>query len=328
MHLLKSPAMPLDWPPQETYLLAFRSLVGMTVRDWQDRRLWVRAQAGNASTMNAQCTTVLFSRHADTVGRTWWWMGTARLPTVMILLSSWAGGFAESPPDISTDGIGTRTVKLAARYFVDRGSHADINDALAALTSQSSGSAVLPFDGGHNPYPVWVYLPIYSAHPETASDWVLCLDNTMVDTVDLYRRDPDGWRLCAHYDRFSPTRQPVFSSIYPSFRLVASQQSRQEYLMRVKCTDVCAISLTISAVPTFTSFLNSASVLFGSYMGAGASIRVRDSGPGFGATTGSTGLRMGIDNVKERLALAFGAGCSIRFHDDRGAIVDIEVTAA
>jgi signal transduction histidine kinase len=54
-------------------------------------------------------------------------------------------------------------------------------------------------------------------------------------------------------------------------------------------------------------------------------IKIKDSGPGFGGSQIDGGTGLGLENVKERLRLAYGEAATIACSNDNGAIIEISI---
>ena len=169
---------------------------------------------------------------------------------------------------VAQDGIIEHSIDGQARYFKDTGGVFTAESLASWSQRRWEQCRRLPMNDGYSRSAVWVRFAIADSSTRDRL-WYLSLTDPQLDTVELYRADNKGVRLLARTGRFCRRIWPAVIDREPTFVLpVDIRKERGVFLLRVRTTDVCAISLKLTEGGEYIRAANLSSMLYGLYFGA------------------------------------------------------------
>jgi two-component sensor histidine kinase len=187
--------------------------------------------------------------------------------TLLILLFSPGWSATDAGSMIATrDGMGELFINEYAHYFKDTAAVLTPGDIASWNNLQWEQHPRLPVNLGYSRAPVWVRLLIADSSVNDRT-WYLSLTQPQLDTVELYRVD-DGdatllgtaGRLCDRTGTAVIAREPAF--------VVPADKGRSVFLLRIRTTDVCAISLHLAQGKEYLRKKTLSYMSYGFYFGA------------------------------------------------------------
>jgi sensor histidine kinase YesM len=159
---------------------------------------------------------------------------------------------------------GIRSVdRINGKLLIDSSSSLSPQAAYACFDKPCNSIKGIPFNSGYTPYPVWTMLTA----PGFKEDKIIRIHHALLDTVDVFIGDSTAFFPYASCGFLTLKRLPALQDISPSFFLPA-EYSLKTLMIRIRTTDVCAVSIHAFSLQQFIDHVRKINALFGSYCGA------------------------------------------------------------
>jgi hypothetical protein len=159
---------------------------------------------------------------------------------------------------------GVRSVDIEnSKLIIDSSGRLSPLSAYASFGNSGNDIKKIPFNPGYTPYPVWTMLPPL----RFKEDMIIRIHHALLDTVDVFLGDSIAFYPYASCGFLAQKRLPALQDISPSFFLPAEYSSKT-LLIRIRTTDVCAVSIHAFSLQQFIDRVRSINALFGLYFGA------------------------------------------------------------
>ncbi|HEX3020695.1 MAG TPA: 7TM-DISM domain-containing protein, partial [Chitinispirillaceae bacterium] len=138
-------------------------------------------------------------------------------------------------------------------------------EAYRYLSDSKTIKRYLPVNAGYNKHSVWIYISPKSIIPGLAPQ-VIRLNHTLLDSVEVWVNDSCGLKHWASMGNLSYKKWPALPAPIPGFVLPTERIT--DALIKVKTTDVCALSIESSDIWNFNRSILKVSSFFWLYFGA------------------------------------------------------------
>ena len=167
---------------------------------------------------------------------------------------------------IITDRTAASCVDSTFRRIIDTSAARTAGD-FAALSEQRWNSfPPLPLNGGYTNAAVWASAVVMDLS-DVNQYWILTLDYALLDEIEMYIQDRSGIRLYGKCGRITGKKWPTLPDSRPAFILPKIKKTPFRLFLRIKTSDVCAVSIRIQDLWSFSKASASTKMLFGLYFG-------------------------------------------------------------
>jgi len=147
--------------------------------------------------------------------------------------------------------------------LIDSSANLTAKEVFAKIAQGRPDLKALPYNAGYTTYPVWVLIQ----PTKLDEDMVFRLGHSLLDTVEVYIGTPSNFAFYASCGYLTPKRFPAMQDVSPCF-FVPKELISKSILIKVRTTDVCAISIETYYLSTFASLVKNTNLLYGLYFGA------------------------------------------------------------
>ena len=124
----------------------------------------------------------------------------------------------------------------------------------------------LPYNGGYNPYTILIRLQ-YVVDVGQHRPWIIVFDHALLDTVTVFSVHNSTLQPYAQVGWHSNKSWPALADYKPAFVAPAAAETNT-VIIKIKTSDVCALSLEAVELDCYVRRNNSASLGYGLYFGA------------------------------------------------------------